>query len=201
MTSHRYFIINKPYDMLSQFVGGETARKLGDLDFTFPPGTHAVGRLDRESEGLLILTTDKKITRLLFQSGATHNRTYLVKVKDRVGPAALEKLRTGMMIQGRNTGDYDSGPCDVEIVERPLHIKERDFDLPEFVPHTWLSITLTQGKYHQVRKMVRAIGHRCQRLIRVSIDGIELGDLAPGEVKEIDGKSFYNSLQITAGCL
>ena len=78
---HRYFIINKPYNMVSQFVSTHDVGLLSDLDFDFPENTHAIGRLDNHSEGLLILTTNKKVTRLLFSSAIAHKRTYLVQVK------------------------------------------------------------------------------------------------------------------------
>jgi len=81
MIKHRYFIIYKPYNMVSQFVSSHDVRLLGDLDFDFPAGTHAIGRLDNHSEGLLLLTTNPKITRLLFQGITPHERKYLVQVK------------------------------------------------------------------------------------------------------------------------
>jgi 23S rRNA pseudouridine2457 synthase len=83
-TPHRYFIIYKPYKMVSQFVSPDKVNLLGDLDFNFPEGTHAIGRLDNNSEGLLILTTNKKVTALLFQSENPHKRTYLVQVEKHV---------------------------------------------------------------------------------------------------------------------
>src|SRR4029079_17980396 len=97
--AHRYFIIHKPYNMVSQFVSSHEVGLLGDLDFIFPEGTHAIGRLDNHSEGLLILTTNKKVTRLLFQGETAHKRTYLVQVKNVVSEETLEKLRTGIRIR------------------------------------------------------------------------------------------------------
>ena len=79
--THRYFVIHKPANMVSQFISSHKVRLLGDLNFTFPEGTHAVGRLDINSEGLLLLTTNKKITKLLFESTVPHKRAYLVQVK------------------------------------------------------------------------------------------------------------------------
>ena len=193
---YRYFIIHKPYDMLSQFVGPEDAPKLCDVDFDFPGDIHAVGRLDKHSEGLLILTTNKKITRLLFQGEKAHKRTYLVKVKDVVTEEELERLRSGVTIRIKGGVDYRTDPCEAEIVQKPANIMPRAFDLNENVPHTWLLITLTQGKYHQVRKMVSGIRHRCQRLIRISIDGLQLGDLQPACLRELEEKAFFESLSI-----
>ncbi|MEO7489946.1 MAG: pseudouridine synthase, partial [Ferruginibacter sp.] len=80
--AHRYFIINKPYNMVSQFISPDKVGLLKDVPFAFPEGIHAVGRLDNDSEGLLILTTNKKVTKLLFESKIPHKRTYLVQVRN-----------------------------------------------------------------------------------------------------------------------
>ena len=198
MSSNRYFIINKPYKMLSQFIEPVEGNKLlADLDFDFPEGTHAIGRLDSESEGLLILTTDKRITKLLYNSGEPHERSYLVKVQGKINDETLEKLRTGVSIRLRGGGAYwTTSPCWVEIAEEPENLPE----IPERIYHnagsTWLKIILKEGKYHQVRKMVMAVNHRCKRLIRVSIDRLELGDLKSGEVKELEEKQFFESLNL-----
>src|SRR4028118_203718 len=102
LTTHRYFAINKPYGMLSQFVGGDPGLlMLGDLPFPFPEGTHAIGRLDYTSEGLLLLTTNKAITKLLFNPAAAHPRSYLVNVYKRVSDETIEQLRTGVNIRIR----------------------------------------------------------------------------------------------------
>lgn len=196
-TGHRYFIIHKPYDMLSQFVGAEDAPMLNGLDFDFPADIHAVGRLDKQSEGLLILTTNKKMTRLLFQGERAHERTYLVRVKGLVTPDELERLRSGIMIRIKGGADYCTDPCAAEIVQKPSNLSPRTFEFSDTIPHTWLRITLTQGKYHQVRKMVSGIGHRCQRLIRISIDDLQLGNLPSGGVQEMEEALFFEKLQIS----
>lgn len=195
-TTHRYFIINKPHNMLSQFIGSPGMEKLGDLDFHFPDGIHAIGRLDKESEGLLILTTNKKVTRLLFNSKTAHRRTYLVMVKNAVSPERLQELATGVSISGKAGIDYTTPPCEVSIVEKPTDLFKGTFEYIESWPHTWLMITIYEGKYHQVRKMVSAVHHRCQRLIRVSIEDLELNDLQPGCVKEIEEQDFFERLKI-----
>lgn len=195
-TRHRYFTINKPYNMVSQFISPDKVVLLGDLDFDFPEGTHAIGRLDNHSEGLLILTTNKKVTKLLFESNTPHRRTYLVLVKDVVSPETLSKLRTGVTIRIKGGVDYNTGRCDVQIVEKPANLYNGFFDFRNDIPHTWLLITLTEGKFHQVRKMVRVVGHRCQRLIRVSIENMTLGDLQPGCVRELGENEFFEQLKI-----
>jgi 23S rRNA pseudouridine2457 synthase len=193
---YRYFGINKPYNMVSQFVSPDKVGLLGDLDFDFPEGTHAIGRLDNHSEGLLLLTTNKRVTRLLFEGAVPHKRTYLVQVKDVVNAESLHKLRTGVTITVAGGIDYVTPPCEVHIVDRPPGLHNGFFAFRPDIPHTWLTITLYEGKFHQVRKMVKAVHHRCQRLIRVSIEDMLLGDLQPGAVREFTEKEFFEQLRI-----
>jgi 23S rRNA pseudouridine2457 synthase len=196
-SSHRYFVINKPANMVSQFVSPDDVGLLGDLDFDFPEGTHAIGRLDSHSEGLLILTTNKRVTNLLFLGEVPHKRTYWVNVGHHVSPETLELLRTGISIKIKGGVEYVTSPCEVEIIERPEVLAKHPSEEREGIPNTWLMITLTEGKYHQVRKMVRTAGHRCKRLVRKSIEDLELGDLVPGGVKEIEETSFFDLLRIS----
>ncbi len=193
---NRYFIIYKPYKMVSQFVSPDNVNLLGDLDFDFPEGTHAIGRLDNNSEGLLILTTDKRVTRLLFQSEKPHKRTYWVQVEKKVGEEALHKLRTGIPI--RISGDlfHTTVACEVDIIERPTNLQPREHEYRLDLPQTWLKMTLTEGKFHQIRKMVSSVYHDCKRLIRISIEDLELHDMKPGEVREIEEKEFFRLLKI-----
>jgi len=182
--------------MVSQFISTHDVDLLGDLDFTFPEGTHAIGRLDNNSEGLLLLTTNKKVTRLLFQGKVPHTRTYLVQVKNVISEESLLQLRTGARIRIKGGGDYMTTPCDVSVVPKPENLFSSGYELREGVPSTWLRITLTEGKFHQVRKMVAAIHHRCKRLIRVSIEDIHLDDLQPGEVRETGENEFFEKLRL-----
>lgn len=194
---HRYFLINKPRGVVSQFVSSDAVGLLGDLAFNFPPGTHAVGRLDKDSEGLLILTTDKSVTRLLFSSGKSHSRIYLVMVQNEVSYATLTLIRSGIVIKIKNGENYVAMPVAIERVHNPKIFYPYSTDPREAWPHTWLLITLQEGKYRQVRKMVLAARHRCLRLIRLSISNIKLGNIKPGEIKEISWDEFYQLLGIT----
>jgi 23S rRNA pseudouridine2457 synthase len=193
---HRYFILYKPYNMVSQFVSSHDVRLLGDLNIDFPEGIHAIGRLDNNSEGLLILTTNKKVTKLLFESKTPHKRTYLVQVKNIVSAESLEQLRKGISIQIKNDVEYIAVPSSVEIINDPEKIFSIDKSIFSYYPFTWLLITLTEGKFHQVRKMVAAIKHRCNRLIRISIEEIKLEKLSPGEIMEMNEKDFFEKLKI-----
>ena len=193
---HRYFIINKPYNMVSQFVSTHDVGLLGDLDFDFPEGTHAVGRLDNHSEGLLILTTNKKVTRLLFSGDVAHERTYLVQVNNLLSAESLRQLQTGVAIKIKTGETYTTNPCKVTIVKNPEKLFDMGERLTAYPPFTWILITITEGKYHQVRKMIVALRHKCKRLIRVSIENLELGNLKPGAVREMEESAFFKQLMI-----
>lgn len=193
---HRYFIINKPYNMVSQFISPDNVGLLKDVQYNFPYGIHAIGRLDNFSEGLLILTTNKKVTRLLFESKVPHRRTYLVQVRDIVTPEKLHQLQNGVTIRVRGGGYYTTTPCEVSIVDKPINLYKRPNEFKEGLPNTWLLITLTEGKFHQVRKMTDAVRHRCKRLIRVSIEDLQLNNLQPGEVREIEENIFFEQLKL-----
>jgi len=182
--------------MVSQFVSSHDVRLLGDLDFKFPEGIHAIGRLDNHSEGLLILTTDKRVTKLLFEGETVHKRSYLVKVANAVTEETLQSLRTGVTIRIKNGEDYVTTPCDAELVENPRDLFYDEDEDNQYGTYSWLLISLTEGKFHQVRKMVRALRHPCRRLIRVSIEDLKLGGMMPGSVKEIEQEDFFRLLKI-----
>jgi 23S rRNA pseudouridine2457 synthase len=193
---HRYFIVHKPREMVSQFVSPHAVRLLGDLDFNFPEGTHAIGRLDNHSEGLLLLTTNKTITRLLLQPPHKHKRTYHVMVKGIVTNESIEKLRAGISIRTGQNEYYTTEACDADIINASTYPDTREQNFFASAT-TWISITLTEGKFHQVRKMVSSIGHPCRRLLRVSIEDLELGDLQAGQVREIEEGAFFKLLHLT----
>jgi 23S rRNA pseudouridine2457 synthase len=196
--SGRYFIINKPFNMVSQFVSTHDVRLLGQLDFDFPPGTHAVGRLDNHSEGLLILTTNKKVTRLLFLGDEPHKRTYLVQVNNVLSAENLKRLQTGVEIKIKTGVQYTTTPCNVDIVTNPEELYHLGDRLTAYHPFTWILITITEGKFHQVRKMIAATGHKCKRLIRISIEDLELNGLKAGEVQELEEQFFFKKLKINS---
>lgn len=193
----RYFMINKPRKMVSQFVSPHKVNLLGDLKFDFPEGIHAVGRLDNDSEGLLILTNNKKVTRLLFSGPEQHERVYLVQINNELSADNLEKLRTGVSIRVEGGEYYKTPSCEVSVIENAAAIYPHIEDSSSYGRHTWILITLYEGKYRQVRKMVGAINHRCKRLIRVSIEELKLQDLLPGKVLELEEKDFFRKLKIS----
>lgn len=204
MTAHRYFVVHKPVNMVSQFISSHNVNLLGSLDFDFPEGTHAIGRLDNHSEGLLLLTTNKKVTKLLFQGRKPHTRTYLVQVKNIITPATADAIAKGIQISAPGGTTYKTNPCTVNIVEDPAafsHLFDASLlssatPLHQNVITSWVLITLTEGKFHQVRKMVAAMHHRCIRLIRVAIENIYLGTLPAGGVQEIQEDDFFKLLDL-----
>jgi 23S rRNA pseudouridine2457 synthase len=194
---HQYFVLNKPAGIVSQFISDSPrVSLLGDIEYDFPEGTHAIGRLDSESEGLLLLTTNKKITGLLFHPNKKHVRTYLVMVKGNVSEETLQQLKTGVSIKIQEGKFHQAVPAGIEIIPDPLSLCPFAQDERCNYPHTWLLISLTEGKYHQVRKMVLSVKHRCLRLIRLSIEDMYLEKINPGEVKEFSEDDFFRLLHL-----
>ena len=183
--------------MISQFVSPYEQHKLGELDFDFPEGTAAVGRLDYESEGLLILTTDKTLTNRLLNPKKKHKRKYLVQVEKIPDDKTLEKLRAGIeiLIKGQNRV-HTTLPCEVNLILKPENLPERENSLPENVPHSWLEFILMEGKNRQIRKMCKAVRHKCRRLIRTGIEDLKLGDMKPGEVREMEHGELFRLLKL-----
>jgi len=196
MNVDRYFLLNKPMNMVSQFVSTHKVQLLSDIDFNFPEGTHAIGRLDQMSEGLLLLTTNKKVTKLLFQGIRPHVRTYLVQVKNKVSQDTLKQLRSGVKISSSNATTYTTAPCTVNIIEPPVNLWDNGIVLHENQQSDWLRIELTEGKFHQVRKMVATKHHRCIRLVRWSIEDLTVESIASGEVQEVSEAYFFKALNL-----
>jgi len=176
--------MHKPYGYLSQFVGEHKKKKrLGEL-YAFPEGTMAIGRLDEDSEGLLLLTTDGKVSQYITSQHI--EKEYYAQVDGLITPEAVTSLQQGVEIGIRNDR-YVTKPCvafKLETVPEfaPRARKIRD---DRHGPTSWVSITLTEGKNRQIRKMTAAVGFPTLRLIRVRVGGIYLHDLLPGEVKEV----------------
>lgn len=177
--------------MVSQFVSSHDVPLLGDIGFPFPEGTHAIGRLDKDSEGLLLLTTDKKITRLIFSGKKPHKRTYLIMVQNKMTEETFEHFSKGVIIKIKEGEEYLARPDHLLRVSNPVELYPWAANTREIFPHTWLLITLTEGKYRQVRKMALAVRHRCLRLIRLSIEDITIEGIPPGTVRELDQQNFY----------
>ncbi|MGE5431866.1 MAG: pseudouridine synthase [Syntrophomonadaceae bacterium] len=182
----KYYIAYKPYGMLTQFTDSDGRKTLSDL-YAFPRDVYAVGRLDMDSEGLILLTNDKKLNFYLLNPKNAHEREYLAQVEGIPEKSDLEKLEKGVLIEDRKTLPAKARLLnkDPEVPERIPPIRER-----KNIPVSWISLRLVEGKNRQVRKMTAHIGFPTLRLIRVSIGKIKLGNLKPGEVKEIKIKSY-----------
>src|SRR5690242_19115372 len=132
----RYFLLNKPHNMVSQFVSPHKVGLLGDISFDFPEGTHAVGRLDNHSEGMLILTTDKTVTRKLFEQGKQHRRQYLVMLQNEVTEENLQRLIDGVSIRIGKDEHHIAKPVSVERIHEPHSLYAYSGDHREKYPHT-----------------------------------------------------------------
>jgi 23S rRNA pseudouridine2457 synthase len=183
---HRHFLIHKPHGYLSQFIYEKKRHKklLGEL-YDFPQGTMAIGRLDEDSEGLLLLTTDGMMSEIM--RGKTIEKEYYAQVDGIITEQAVSQLKKGVEI-GFKGIRYTTKECEVSIITQ----------LPESIgagrrirderhgPTSWVSITLTEGKFRQVRKMTAAVGFPTLRLIRIRVGTIHLQNLIAGEVKEVN---------------
>ena len=181
-----HFKIFKPYNYLSQFVPERRKRKplLADLA-AFPKGIMAIGRLDHDSEGLLLLTTDGMTSHLVRSKSI--EKEYYVQVDGDIDTKALALLTTGVDI-GIKGEKYHTLPCKVfKLAQVPeLPSRGRAIRDPRHGPTSWISITLTEGKNRQIRKMTAAVGFATLRLVRVRIGNIHLDNMSSGEVRQID---------------
>jgi len=180
----RHFIIHKPFGYLSQFYGEKKKKFLGELH-DFPDGTMAIGRLDEHSEGLLLLTTDGKMSERV--RSKTIEKEYYVQVDGLVTAEAVELLKSGVEIGIRDV-KYRTLPCHVYVPDPPPDFPPRTKKIRDdrHGPTSWISITLTEGKNRQIRKMTAAAGFPTLRLFRVRIGNILLGDMKAGEVREVE---------------
>lgn len=181
--------------MLSQFTREGTHRVLSDV-FDFPKDVYPVGRLDHDSEGLLILTNDKKLNALLLKPESNKHKTYAALVEGRPDTVALEQLKKGVTINLKGLkhqaraiqADYLTHFNPTERVP-PVNYTKHD-------THTWIQLVITEGKNRQVRRMCAAVGFPVLRLIRIGIENLSLGDLQSGEVREMDSTAIYHLLNI-----
>lgn len=182
----RYYLLNKPYGVLSQFTDKNGRRTLGDV-FKFPKEVYPVGRLDLDSEGLLLLTDDKSLTDRLLNPENKNEKEYYVLVEGIPTEEELTKLKNGVTIEGKKTL-----PAKVKIIDDP--------GFPERVPpvnckknilYCWLGLTIMEGRYRQVRKITAAAGHPTIRLVRVRIKNLMLGEMKSGEVRELSEKEIF----------
>ena len=190
----RYFIIYKPYQVLTQFTSQPGKQSLSD-SFKVPPDVYPVGRLDYDSEGLLILTNDKSLNHRLLQPQFLHEREYWVQVEGLITKAAIDLLEAGVSITV-NGKKYRTRPCRVIPFSAEPGVPERHPPIRyrKNIPACWIRIIVTEGKNRQVRKMTAGVGFPTLRLIRYRIGHITLDGLQPGDMKELGKTEIYTQL-------
>lgn len=190
----RYFIIYKPYLVLSQFTSESGKKTLADF-FEVPKDVYPVGRLDYDSEGLMILTNDTTLNHRLLHPKFAHKRTYWVQVDGAITTQALMELQTGVSIN-LDGKLYRTKPCHASIFanDPPVYERVPPIRFRKAIPAPWIELTLTEGKNRQVRKMTAKVGFPTLRLIRYSIEQIELNDLRPGEMVSLSQQLIYRKL-------
>jgi len=190
---HRHYLIHKPYGYLSQFIYELKRKKklLGEL-YDFPVGTMAIGRLDEDSEGLLLLTTDGMMSEIV--RGKKVSKEYYAQVDGIITQQAVDQLKSGVEI-GFNGKKYTTRKCDAFLLNKVPDFPARAQKIRDerHGPTSWVSITLNEGKFRQVRKMTAAVGFPTLRLVRVRIGNIHLSNLKSGEVHEVENFDLPNS--------
>ncbi|MDO8968027.1 pseudouridine synthase [Algoriphagus sp.] len=191
----RYFIIYKPFGVLTQFTGEEpTLASLG----AFPKDVYPVGRLDKDSEGLLLITDDKVLNHHLLNPRFGHQRTYYAQVEGIPTPEAMAQLRNGVTINvdGR---DYQTKPALAKLLDPAPVLPDRNPPIRyrAAIPDTWIELTLIEGKNRQVRKMTAAVGFPTLRLVRYSMEKINIKGMQAGDILELDEKTVYHQLGLT----
>ena len=187
MSKHRHFKIHKPDGFISQFIDNSTKnKKMLGLLHDFPEGTMSIGRLDQDSEGLLLLTTDGQVS--FHVTSSKVEKEYYVQVDGLIDEAAIELMKRGIEI-GVNGKKYMTKPCEARRLSTPPDFQPRNKRIRDdrHGPRSWASITLREGKYKQVRKMTAAAGFPTLRLVRVRIGDEHLGNMLAGEVQEVSG--------------
>lgn len=188
---HQYFILYKPFNTLSQFSAQPGKRTLKDY-FDLPRDLYPVGRLDYDSEGLLILTNDKDLNHRLLDPRHAHEREYQVQVEGTIDPPAIDQLQKGVIISVDGQW-YRTKPCKAALLFPPPSVPDRDPPIRyrAHIPTSWVQLILTEGKNRQVRKMTAKTGFPTLRLIRSRIEKIGLEGLQPGEMREMKKQEIY----------
>lgn len=182
MDKYRYILFYKPYGVLSQFTDNTSGQRSTLKDYIPVPSVYPVGRLDWDSEGLLLLTNHGKLQHRLAHPQFQHSRTYWVQVERIPDATALSQLQQGIIIE-----NYRSRPAKVRLMsaEPPLPPRNPPIRFRKNVPTAWLEMTLTEGKNRQVRRMTAKVGFPTLRLVRVAIAHLSLEDLQPGEWRDL----------------
>ncbi len=189
-----YFLIYKPYLVLSQFSPVPGKQTLADF-FDVPSDVYPVGRLDYDSEGLLILTNDTRLNHRLLHPKFSHEREYRVQVDGNIQPSDLVSLEKGVMIS-IDGKPYQTKPCTASVFDIPPAVPHRNppIRFRKEIPAPWIRLILTEGKNRQVRKMTAKIGFPTLRLIRYRIEDLSAGELQPREMISLSASDIYQKL-------
>ncbi|MEQ9403493.1 MAG: pseudouridine synthase [Cyclobacteriaceae bacterium] len=189
-----YFIIHKPFKVLSQFTDEDGNPGLGGI-FDVPKDVYPVGRLDLDSEGLLILTNDKSLNNKLLNPHNSHWRTYWAEVDGIPDKKTLLNLADGIKINLKGK-IHKTGKAKIKIIQPEVKDRTPTINEKKHPIRSWLEISITEGKNRQVRKMTAAIGHPTLRLIRVRIEELELFPLQSGEIRQLSKNVLYKKLNL-----
>ncbi|MEP1032332.1 pseudouridine synthase [Ekhidna sp.] len=190
-----YFIIHKPFKVLSQFTNEGNNVGLGEVFKNLPKDVYPVGRLDLDSEGLLILSNDKELNHKLLNPKHNHKRTYWVEVDGKPDSEALNKLRNGLIIN-INGKAHHTKSADVKVINPNLQERNPPVNYVKHPERSWLQISLTEGKNRQVRRMTAKVGHPTLRLLRVAIEELNLEPLKSGEIIQISENVICKKLNL-----
>ncbi len=191
----KYYAIYKPFGMLSQFSREGNRPTLADLG-EFDKNIYPVGRLDADSEGLLILTNDRSLNSQLLDPSQKHDRTYYVQIEGEINEEALIGLNQGLILNIKGKM-YHTKPAKASMIETPV-LPERDppVRFRKNIPTTWISLKLQEGKNRQVRKMTAAVGFPTLRLVRWAIEDLTVANFQSGEVRQITERDIFEQLKI-----
>jgi 23S rRNA pseudouridine2457 synthase len=198
---HRYFIIYKPFQVLSQFTAEGNKQSLKDF-FKVPADVYPVGRLDYDSEGLLLLTNDKQLNHQLLNPQFAHEREYWAQVEGQITDVAAQQLAMGVTI-AVDGKQYRTKPCEAFVLQEAPLVPARNppIRFRKNIPDSWLKLVLTEGKNRQVRKMTAQAGFPTLRLIRYRIEELTIEGMQPGDMRELKRAAIYTSLFGNSGQL
>ncbi|MEX0812059.1 MAG: pseudouridine synthase [Chitinophagales bacterium] len=202
MSKFKYYIAYKPFNCVTQFTPAFQSDKSTLKDFfNVEKDVYPIGRLDADSEGLLLLSNDKALNFKFLNPENEHARTYWAQVEGQIDQKAISALEKGPVIR-INKKDYKCKASKARIIETP-QVPERNppVRFRKNIPTSWIEITLTEGKNRQVRKMCAAVGFPCLRLIRVSMENLKLPKMEPGKIWPLEHSNLYQKLGVEHGRL
>ncbi len=188
---HQYYLFYKPYEVLSQFSAEGTKKTLADYFPFVTKDVYPIGRLDYDSEGLLLLTNDTSLTHRLLNPKHQHPRTYYVQVEGNIEQEALQQLMQGVAISV-NGKKYQTQPAEAKLLSTPPNLPERNppIRFRKNIPTSWIALTLTEGKNRQVRKMTAAVGFPTLRLVRYSIGRVTIKGMESGSIQKFSSSDL-----------